>query len=728
MTLIPGPWKPRDDPDDDVARDLPIIMPGRAPKGASKEVVGPVFEGVIVDEPDEHPALPALPVEVPAGATGWQPPVRRPVIEPWVRDRQEIRSRSRHRVEYAAGIVAFHLARLPLYVWRAVAASPRGLLRSVAGAGRWVSSAEFAAASRAAQGDRASLLLAEAMRSKRANQRSFLLLLSVIPVAVVIWLAPGWLRWLLLVSAVAVLGVIGRRSAEKPIISHAVDRPKVPQLTAPIVMRALTVAGLGGKKKGDKDDSDHPVAGTPILVRGPTRDGKGFAVVVDLPYGRTSKQAVKRQEEIASGLDVGAVQLFLDLDPSSERRLGMWVADRDPYMGKPHPSPLAKCPKTSVWEPHRLGVEPRGPEVKVPLIFNGFLVGSVPRQGKTFTVRNLVAAAVLDPYCDITVLGAKSSDWEDIEQVAVNYCAGEGDDAMVEYAVAALRKLLAEAQVQYDAIRALPKADRPEGKVTPELQARGFRPHVIVVEECQNIFGHRDETGTKASKLAKEALYLCTALAKVAPAAGFILVLATQRPSTEVIPADLRDVLSVRIALKVNDRVSSDTILGDYRSARGIESASLINEVHRGVATLVGLDNGRGGDHTRVRCDLLTAEEFGRVCQVGRQRRLDAHTLRGHAAGEVDPIAVEVSLLDDLLAIWPDGETSAWSETLCERLGNLRPDLYGGWEPTQLASALTPYRLATKQLAKRGSGGDRANRRGLELAAVEKAAERRATR
>ena len=713
--------------DEEILHRLGGMMPPGRRHG--KDIEPKVFEAEIVDEPDGlASSLATVPVSVPVGATKWQPPPRRPVIEDWLKDPREVHGRSRHRVEYAAGIAAYHLVRLPLYAWRAVAASPRGLFRSMAGAGRWVSSAEFAAAIKDAQGDRASLLRAEEMRSRRASQRSFLLLLALVPVGVVIWLAPGWLRLLLVMAAVTVLGVIGRRSAEKPIISHAVDKPKVPQLTAPIVMRALTVAGLGGKKKGAKEDDDHPVAGTPTLVRGPTRDGQGFAVVVDLPYGRTAKQAVKRQEEIASGLDVGAVQLFLDLDPSSERRLGLWVADRDPYAGKPHPSPLAKCPKTSVWEPHRIGIEPRGRAVHVPLIFNGFLVGSIPRQGKTFTVRNLVAPAILDPYCDVTVLGAKSSDWEDAEEVAVNYCAGEGDDAMVEYAVAALRKLLAEAQAQYDAIRSLPKADRPEGKVTPELQARGFRPHVIVVEECQNIFGHRDETGTKASKLAKEALYLCTALAKVAPAAGFIPVLATQRPSTEVIPADLRDVLSVRIGLKVNDRTSSDTILGDYRSARGIESSSLINQVHAGVATLVGLDNGRGGDHTRVRCDLLTAEEFARVCQIGRQRREDVHTLRGHAAGEVDPIAVEISLLDDLLAVWPDGESSAWSETLCERLGNLRPDLYGGWEPPQLATALSPYRLATKQLAKRGSGGVRSNRRGLELAAVEKAVEARATR
>jgi S-DNA-T family DNA segregation ATPase FtsK/SpoIIIE len=457
------------------------------------------------------------------------------------------------------------------------------------------------------------------------------------------------------------------------------------------------------------------VVGTPRLAQLIARDGAGSRAIVDLPYGKTAEDAINKREAIASGLDVGPVQLFIEKVTSSARRIELWVADADPYSGKPNTSPMARCPKVTVWDPQRIGVDARGRVVRVPLMFNGFVVGSVPRQGKTFTVRNLIAPAILDPHTDVTVLGAKSSDWEDAEQVAVSYCAGEGDDGTVEYTVAALRQLLAECQARYDQIRALPREERPEGKVTRELQAKGFRPHLIVIEEAQNILSHRD-AGGKKSALAKEALYLCTTLAKVAPAAGYVLILATQRPSTEVIPSDLRDVLSVRIALKVNDRVSSDTILGDYRSARGIESASLINGVHAGVATVVGVDNGRGGDHARIRGDLLTAEDFRKVCIIGRQRRLDAGTLRGHAAGEVDQLDQVVSVVADVLSVWPGNDAKVQAVVLVERLAELHPRRYAGLDQAGLTRALKAHGVPVIQVFR-----NRQNSNGYALAEIRKA-------
>ncbi len=459
------------------------------------------------------------------------------------------------------------------------------------------------------------------------------------------------------------------------------------------------------------------MAGVPKLAEPIQRDGAGWRALVDPPFGKTFGEAQNKREAIASGLDVSAVQLFLEASPASERRVLIWVSDVDPYSGKPNPSPAAKCPPASVWQPHRLGVEPRGRAVALPLIFNGFVIGAVPRQGKTFIARNLIAPAILDPHCDITVLGAKSSDWEDVEQVAVSYAAGEGDDATVAYSVAALRSLRDECQSRYDALRALPREQRPEGKITPGLADKGFRPHVIVLEEAQNVLGHRDISGTKRSPLAKEATYLCSYLAKVGPAAGYVLMIATQRPSTEIIPSDLRDILTVRIALKVQDRVSSDTILGDYRAARGIESASLVNGRHAGVAVIVGVDNGRGGDHLTVRGDLLKSEDFARVCMVGRQRRLDAGTLRGHAAGEADTVAVDVSVLADLLAVWPGAEPKVQSAVLCARLAQLRPRLYDGLDPAALPRALDRHGVPVVQVNRAGS-----NRNGYTLAAVRNAA------
>jgi S-DNA-T family DNA segregation ATPase FtsK/SpoIIIE len=703
----------------------PFRRPDEQPEAPPTDVVGPVLSGEVLD-PDGLVPIPVDQPHAPPAGPVWERRVERAAVVPaWVREPDTRRAAGRWALDSLWHSARYYPARLPLLALKLLAASPRGLGRTVAATARWTADTETAEQRRSiGSADPRSLVRLAEIHQARTRSRAVRVGLAAAA------LIAGWFvlgaagpqgsQTLMLASVVGILGWVGRQK-DKPLIAPALVNGHRPvQLTAPIILRALSAAGLGGKaakvKDGQVIDED-TVIGTPqILSPGISRDGKGHQVVIALPYGRTFEHANAKRKEIASGLDVAQVQLFLEPMPGTERQLLMWIADSDPYVGKPNPSPLAKCPRVSVWEPQRLGVEPRGRKVALPLIFNGFVIGAIPRQGKTFIARNLIAPAILDPYCDVTVLGAKSSDWEDVEQVAVSYRAGEGDDDTVEYCVAALRQLRDECQARYDQLRDLPRDERPEGKITPALAAKGFRPHVIVLEEAQNVIGHRDSTGTKRSALAKEALFLCSYLAKVGPAAGFILVLATQRPSAEIIPADLRDILSVKIALKVQDRVSSDTILGDYRSAQGIESASLINGKHAGVAVVVGVDNGRGSDHQTIRGDLLTSADFGRICAVGRQRRIDAGTLRGRAAGEPDAIQVEVSLVADLLAVWPGTEPKVWSETLCERLAEYREDRYAGLSPETLTRLLGRHQVGVVQINRQGT-----NRRGYALADLQKA-------
>ena len=58
----------------------------------------------------------------------------------------------------------------------------------------------------------------------------------------------------------------------------------------------------------------------------------------------------------------------------------------------------------------------------------------------------------------------------------------------------------------------------------------------------------------------------------------------------------------------------------------------------------------------------------------------------------------DVSLLADVLAVIRADEEKVWSETIVDRLAELRPDVYGSWsgqkaaaKATQLAAALKAY-------------------------------------
>lgn len=59
-----------------------------------------------------------------------------------------------------------------------------------------------------------------------------------------------------------------------------------------------------------------------------------------------------------------------------------------------------------------------------------------------------------------------------------------------------------------------------------------------------------------------------------------------------------------------------------------------------------------------------------------------------------------------------------WAETTCERLAELRPDVYAGWRPRELSAALKPYGLRPTDTWGRLPDGTGANRKGLTREAV----------
>ena len=72
-------------------------------------------------------------------------------------------------------------------------------------------------------------------------------------------------------------------------------------------------------------------------------------------------------------------------------------------------------------------------------------------------------------------------------------------------------------------------------------------------------------------------------------AAGMGAIVATQRPTHDLIPTSLRDLFDIRIAYRTMTRTSSDVILGDDFAHRGY-SATDIELTARGVCWLLGED------------------------------------------------------------------------------------------------------------------------------------------
>jgi DNA segregation ATPase FtsK/SpoIIIE, S-DNA-T family len=145
---------------------------------------------------------------------------------------------------------------------------------------------------------------------------------------------------------------------------------------------------------------------------------------------------------------------------------------------------------------------------------------------------------------------------------------------------------------------------------------------------------------------------LLTWLAKKGPAAGIVLILATQRPDSKTIPSGLRAVLGSRLALRVMDWRDSNIVLGEQMNTRGYDASRLLPS-HKGVGILRPdgeTDAGADVLAVTVRTDYMSNEDWRTICTRARALRGEENTLSGHAAGQGDPALIGPGTVIDAYA------------------------------------------------------------------------------
>lgn len=512
---------------------------------------------------------------------------------------------------------------------------------------------------------------AKATRAWRGGVLGAELVALLVVVLLLRYLAPWWVTALVIVAAVPGLARLGR-PASKPILQTAVVTPRFRLITADIVLRALYAAKLGNPDK----EASRITFGAPA-----SRDGDGTRVLVDLPYGSTFTEAQAVHGKIASGLDVAISQVFLERDPTSHRRVRMWIADRDPLAVPAGRTPLlrnaARLIPTDIWKDAPLGLSERAELVTVPIMWNSMLVGAQPRQGKTFTARQLALYAAMDPYVKLTVFDASGKpDWRKFALVADRCGFGlamTSDGDPVELLLDALREIKADVADRYQRLSRLPVTVAPEGKLTPEI-ARDPKyqmpVRVIVLDEFQEYL----VTGDK--EMNKEVASLLVHLVKVAPAAGVSFIDATQKPSGigsgEVGTnfTAFRDNHVIRFSLRTGSSMVSDMVLGMGTASEGYDSSDLLPS-HKGV----GILRGASDSTPTVRGFYADAEDAERILLAARTLREQAGTLTGMAAG--DEVRRQVrDVLRDVTSVFYAGEAWVSWQQLATRLADQLPEVY----------------------------------------------------
>ncbi|CCA55207.1 MULTISPECIES: cell division protein FtsK [Streptomyces] len=664
----------------------------------------PETDRVVVDRPTPVAAGPGYLGRL-AGAK------RRDVIPVWLRSAAELRTAAGWVARHYTHTVGYHALRAPVYAARLGLQSPVGAARFVGGAMRWVTDREGEAVRLAAvrREDAAEYLRLSAQRDSRVRLRGIIaalaLFVGLMTALAVYVLAPGWVQAVSVGTVLLALGAAGRK-ADSPVAHRAVELPRAARLTSDIVLRALGALGIPAINQAQGKGRDGFEFTAPI-----TRDGPGWRAEGNLPYGVTVTDVIERRERLASGLrrPLGCVWP----EPASEEhpgRMVLWVGDQDLTKAKKPAWPLAKSGSVDLFKSVAYGTDQRGRWVDVTLMYIAGVIGAIPRMGKTFLLRLLLLIAALDPRAELHTYDMKGTgDLDPVGNAVSHRHAAGDDDEAIEYALADFRALREELRRRTGVIRSLPRDICPENKVTSQLADKaslGLHPVVIGVDECQVLFEHPAH--------GKEFEEIATDLVKRGPATGIVLLLATQRPDAKSLPTGISANAGARWCLKVMGQTENDMVLGTSAYKRGVR-ATMFAWGDKGIHYFVG----EGSDARIVSSVYVDAPGAEAIAARARTTRKKAGLLTGYAAGEAAEVVTgpAYDLLADILAVVPAAETKVWSETVVARLAELRPDVYGGWEPDALAAALKPHGITTVQVGRRVEGKV-VNRRGITRAHI----------
>ncbi|MEU7182316.1 MULTISPECIES: cell division protein FtsK [Streptomyces] len=649
-----------------------------------------------------------------------------PLLPVWARSTKSVQAHAMALGRLTWWHTRYHGLRTPKYLMKTVLLAARGFYRAAVGMWPTLSAHDHTATVRALKAqtktrpEDAELAVrhqaAHAARTQTRRWRFGIAAVGVAAAATGIALADPLLQVGMSAAVVAPLAYLGR-GKETRLLDQGAPPLKV-DMSATQLNDALRAAGLLKSSSGKDAEKDAPRVS---CTMGPVRDGRGWAVIFDMPRGggKTASDVLAKREVIAQELGVDEIQVIMSRVRAAKGgnagRVSMWVADDDPYLADPTPSPLAVMDTFSIWDAVPFGADARGNRVSVPVIWQSMFFGGLPRRGKTFTQRLMTAAGLLDPWVRHYVADFKGGqDWMGMRHVAHRLVLGAEEDA-IEAFKEMLAELLAEMERRFALFRGLPTSICPEGKLTPQIIEKYKLPFIfLTVDELQEAFLAMDDKDREAvvDDLGR--------IARRGPAAGFISNYASQRPDAKSVPTKLREIITIRCCTQVTDKTSSDMVLGSGKAAMGAD-ASLLSEEHKGVTVLVT----GPASYATVKNDLLTTAEFNTLCLKGRALREPLGQITGDAAGDVAAGAGRAGVaiapvLSDVLDVMRHSDRMH-SVDLLARLVNADEDRYGDWDLDKLAAELDAagVKRTTKQINIKGKNLAGYRRADLEAAVPE---------
>jgi DNA segregation ATPase FtsK/SpoIIIE, S-DNA-T family len=252
----------------------------------------------------------------------------------------------------------------------------------------------------------------------------------------------------------------------------------------------------------------------------------------------------------------------------------------------------------SIFQPVHVGIDEYGEQMHVELAERNMLVGGEPGGGKSAALNLLVAHGALSGDCRLILIDGKQVELGLWRECADRFVGPSMADALV-----CMRWLQDLMNTRYD--RLLAAGLR---KITV---ASGEPVYLVVIDEYAYFSATVGDKKQQADFAA-----LTRDLVARGRAAGVIVILATQRPSHQVIDPSLRDLFGYRWAFRCTTDSSSDTVLGHGWAGQGY-SAATIDPMARGVSWLLS----ETGVPRRVKTAYLTDDHIKYLAAYAAQLR-----------------------------------------------------------------------------------------------------------
>ena len=222
----------------------------------------------------------------------------------------------------------------------------------------------------------------------------------------------------------------------------------------------------------------------------------------------------------------------------------------------------------SMFDPVHLGIDENGEHVYVNLAERNMLLGGEPGGGKSSGLNLITAHGALSYDCKLILVDGNQvqlGPWRDCADVFIG--------PSIKDAIEAFKEFQATMNDRYKTLLASGRR-----KIARDS---GEHIYLVVIDE------YAYYSATIGSKAEREAFgLLARDLIARGRAAGVILILATQRPSHQVIDPSMRDLFGYRWAFRCTTDSSSDVVLGHGWAGEGYTAAS-IEPLARGVGWLL---------------------------------------------------------------------------------------------------------------------------------------------